>query len=88
MIDKQQIFNDAVKKYGFDAQLNQLQEECGELIVASNKLRRNNDVESMIDELADVYIMVNQIIQAMNIEDKVDDRVEFKLLRLKHRLKS
>lgn len=86
--EQKQVFEKAVEKYGFGPQLNQLQEECAELIVACNKLRRNgNDaIPLMIDELADVKIMVEQITQAMNINDEVQKRVEFKIERLKNRL--
>ena len=40
----------------------------------------------MIDELADVVIMTQQIIQAMEVDQEVNERIEFKLDRLKERL--
>lgn len=43
MIDKNiqiEIMTEALEKYGVEPQMNQLQEECAELIVAVNKLRR------------------------------------------------
>jgi NTP pyrophosphatase (non-canonical NTP hydrolase) len=87
---KEQIYEQAIDKYGFDAQLDQLTEECGELIVACNKLRRKGQesVPMMIDELADVQIMINQIRFAMQLEDEINERIEFKLERLKKRLEN
>lgn len=82
------IYQEAIDKWGFNPQLNQLQEECAELIVACNKLRRKGDeaVPMMIDELTDVIIMTEQIIQVMQIEKEVDERYKFKIDRLKERL--
>lgn len=55
----------AIRKWGKDAQLNVLQEECGELIVAISHLKRMrpNAMKEFIEELADVNIMVGQFIQ-------------------------
>jgi NTP pyrophosphatase (non-canonical NTP hydrolase) len=85
---KHDLYQTALDKYGFDKQLDQLTEECGELITSCNKLRRNGDsaVPLMIDEIADVEIMIGQIKQAMQISFKVEDRITFKLNRLKERL--
>jgi NTP pyrophosphatase (non-canonical NTP hydrolase) len=86
--DIKKIYQEAIDKWGFNPQLNQLQEECAELIVACNKLRRKGDeaVPMMIDELTDVIIMTEQIIQVMQIEKEVDERYKFKIERLKERL--
>jgi NTP pyrophosphatase (non-canonical NTP hydrolase) len=86
--DIKKIYQEAIDKWGFNPQLNQLQEECAELIVACNKLRRKGDeaVPMMIDELTDVIIMTEQIIQVMQIEKEVDERYKFKIDRLKERL--
>lgn len=46
--------------YGLDSQLNILQEELAELIQAVSKYRRG-DPSHIIEEIADVYIMLDQI---------------------------
>jgi len=86
----QELLKKAVDTYGLSNQLNQLQEECAELIVAVNKIRRSNfvNLDPLVDELADVVIMHNQIIQEFNLEIRVHDRIEFKLNRLKERLEN
>jgi NTP pyrophosphatase (non-canonical NTP hydrolase) len=86
--EEEEIYQKALDSYGFDAQLDQLQEECGELITACNKLRRKGQegVPLIIDEIADVTIMCEQIMYAMTIENQVNERIKFKLERLKQRL--
>jgi NTP pyrophosphatase (non-canonical NTP hydrolase) len=86
----QELLKKAIDTYGLNNQLNQLQEECAELIVAVNKIRRSNfvDLDPLVDELADVVIMHNQIIQEFNLDIRVHDRIQFKLNRLKERLEN
>ena len=87
---KTEILEKAVNTYGLENQLNQLQEECAELIVAVNKTRRCNfiDLDPLVDEIADVTIMMEQIINHFNLEIRVNDRIQFKLNRLKERLEN
>ncbi len=62
--------------YGGDKQLRQLQEECAELIVAINKRLRYGSTKAfvnLIEELADVEIMVEQIKYYYRIKDNVND---------------
>lgn len=84
-MEVKELYEEALEKWGFYPQLNQLQEECAELIVACNKLRRKGEEAKpmMIDELADVVIMTQQIIQAMQVAQEVNERIDFKLDRLK-----
>jgi NTP pyrophosphatase (non-canonical NTP hydrolase) len=86
--DSKILYSQALTKWGFEPQLNQLQEECAELIVACNKLRRKGEEARplMIDELADVVIMTQQIIYAMEVENEVEERINFKLNRIGERL--
>ena len=87
-MNKKEIYQKAIDSYGFDSQLNQLTEECGELITACNKLRRQGHkaVPLMVDEISDVMIMCEQIIYAMGFENQVELRTEFKLKRLEDRI--
>lgn len=85
----QQKVNIIASTYGIDNQLRQLQEECGELIVAVNKLFRNKDhkaLDSMFEELADVKIMIAQIEFLTCSENSVDEHVNAKLDRQLERL--
>lgn len=53
--------------YGLDEQLNILQEECAELIQAVNKYRRTRTT-AIVEEMADVYVMLAQITYLLNKE--------------------
>lgn len=53
--------------YGLDAQLDMLQEECAELIQAVSKYKRKR-VTNIVEEMADVFIMLDQIIYLLNKE--------------------
>ena len=80
------LYNDAINKWGEDAQVNMMYEECGELITAISQFKRGRTSHhDVMTELADVSIMVEQIATMMNYEDfeKEKDR---KLMRLRERL--
>lgn len=64
MDEYQKLFKDAVDKWGKDAQLNMVIEECAELIQAITKLKRHENektIQNVIEEAADVGIMLAQI---------------------------
>lgn len=88
-IERQKVYSKAIDQYGLEAQMNQLQEECAELIVAVNKYRRNGSVAEpdLLEELADVTIMVEQITLALNGQFQVDQYVSFKINRLSERIR-
>lgn len=60
------------KHYGEGSQLCILQEECAELIKAVSKIRRGipDAGANLIEELADVSIMVEQIVSYMDDDDR------------------
>lgn len=74
--------------YGLEPQLRQLMEECGELIVASNKYFRNNAIDGLIEEIADVEIMTEQIKMLLDIGKYVDRAKENKIARQLERIKN
>ena len=86
-IDKE-ILKAAIDKWGRDAQLEMVEEECTELTLALKKAKRSithQTIENVIDEIADVNIM---IAQANMIFDpvQIQERIDFKLNRLKTRI--
>ena len=88
--------------YGFSEQSRQLSEECAELIVAVNKYHREIKKPShtpsdcidkqylslqIMEEIADVTIMIEQIKHLLTITDKnVDQIIEQKLNRQLERI--
>lgn len=91
------ILQKAIDKYGTEAQQDMVIEECSELIKEILKYRRAvklgvnqallNDCKLHIaDEMADVEIMLEQLKMIFNCKDVVDERIEYKVNRLKERL--
>lgn len=92
-IDKKTL-NKAIVKWGADAQLEIIIEECIELALALQKFKRHGGdreqkVLSVIDEIADVRIMIEQaIILFGEPSNKIQERIDFKMNRLKQRIEA
>lgn len=85
--DRKKIYNDAIEKWGIGPQLNQIVEECAEMIVAVNHFKRGRiGLTELTSELADITIMSEQITYAYELEYKVEKEIERKLARLQGRL--
>lgn len=82
------IYKKAIEKWGEPSQLLMVMEELAELIQAISHLLRNKyKAESkVIEELADVEIMCEQLRIMINEDDKIDKIKEGKLARLSEML--
>lgn len=69
--------------YGLEHQLRQLAEECCELAVEANhSIRRGGITVNLINEIADVEIMIEQIKYLAKIDrDDIDEVKEIKINR-------
>lgn len=87
------------KHYGLNSQSNQLIEECAELIQAVSKFRRALEhknfsvdksliaLENLIEEIADVEIMLEQIKYLVNIpEEDIQAQKIYKINRTKEKI--
>ena len=92
------ILDRAVEKYG-ERQLDQAQEELAELIVAISKYKRAvakgngsgeiKAITDVIEEIADVNIMIKQVMMLLDIEEFEVTNIEIaKLNRLEKRIDS
>lgn len=84
------ILEKAIEKWGFDSQCEMIIEECLELALALQKMKRiRGDKEqkyrNTIDEIADVKIMIRQAEKLFDSKF-INERVDFKMNRLKERL--
>lgn len=84
--------NTIVETYGSDEQEDMAIEECSELIKAILKFRRSNAKDSdlrdaVIDEIADVQIMLTQLGIIFNCVEEVNERIDFKIDRQMGRIK-
>ena len=57
--------------YGLNSQLDILQEECAELVQAVSKYRRGGSFALILEEIADVEIMLEQIRYLISPTDNV-----------------
>lgn len=86
--EQKSIMLNALSRYGIDAQDDIAIEEMSELTKAIIKNRRYKTfatLESIYEELADVFIMCEQILMSLD-RDKVQSYVNSKLERLNERL--
>ena len=86
------IEDERIKKiadyYGIKRQLHQLAEECSELAVESSHSARNGTTVKIIEEMADVEIMIEQIVYLAKIDRKdIDECIQYKLERQMKRIK-
>lgn len=73
--------------YGIKEQLRQLAEECCELAVEANHSARKGTTVKIIEEIADVAIMMEQIIYLARIDRKdIDEVIDYKLNRQLERI--
>jgi NTP pyrophosphatase (non-canonical NTP hydrolase) len=81
-----ELYQATVQKWGAEAQYDQVVEECAELITSLKHLRRGRvDETAVVEELADVYLMVGQLIFMLG-EERVATAVERKIGRLRELL--
>ena len=87
MIDDERIKTIA-DHYGIENQMRQLAEECSELAVEANHSARKGTTVKIIEEIADVAIMMQQVIYLAKIDKcDIEDCINYKLERQMKRIK-
>lgn len=86
----EEILIRAINKWGANAQIEMIKEECMELALAIQKLSRergdwDKKYEDVIDEIADVKIMIKQADKLFDAY-RINKRVDYKMQRLESRL--
>ena len=91
------VLEDAIDRYGAPAQIDMAIEEMSELTKALLKNRRNYATvtagergrlrEAIIEEAADVIITVAQVVMIYAEPEEIQAEVDFKINRLRERLK-
>lgn len=89
-MDFQKIYKKAIETYGENAQLDMAIEEMAELTKEICKKKRAADNrDEIIEEMADVYVMLEQLKIMCKIWDyEIIDQIQFKTKRLSERLKN
>lgn len=82
------ILSNAVQTYGKNHQVDIAIEEMSELTKALLKDRRNiGAIDDVLEELADVYIMICQLMMIFNIDtEMLDNQIDYKIRRLQRRI--
>jgi NTP pyrophosphatase (non-canonical NTP hydrolase) len=77
-----ELYRKTIDKWGEQAQYDQVIEECAELIATLQHFGRNKvDSDAVIDELADVYLMVGQLAYMFG-EERLQEAIDRKLIKL------
>lgn len=82
------ILKKAIAKWGNHAQLLMVLEEMSELQkeILKNINRQKDNIDAIIDEVADVEIMLEQLKYIYQIDEAVKQRIPVKLEKVKARL--
>jgi hypothetical protein len=81
-----ETFRAAVETWGIDAQADMAEEEAAEFIAASKHYARGKvNADELVDELADIRIMQEQLAEFIGRE-RVEQRIQEKMDRLRERL--
>lgn len=89
IIDERNIILQAIAEHGVDAQTDMMIEEMSELTKALCKYRRKESGETLdniIEEMADVQIMLDQMLEIYDRDGKFEKYRDTKLIRLAARL--
>lgn len=96
-LNKIEIYKMILNLYGEDLQQIVAMEECSELIKAISKMIRTKGstsfdaqadcLKNLVDEIAEVLIMIDQLMLIHNIDGAVNYRIEEKLERQLKRMK-
>lgn len=87
MMRYREIYAKTISKWGEAAQYDQTIEECAELIATLQHYARGKvDKDAVVDELADVFLMVGQLTYMFG-EDQLSAAVDKKIAKLNVLLK-
>lgn len=84
------VYEDAIERYGSEHQMVVAIEEMSEVIKSLTKwLRRGgeSDLDSIVEEVADATIMLEQLRLIFDINDEVCEAMDKKIERLRKRVK-
>lgn len=87
-MDEKAIYSEAIQLFGEKNQTIVAIEELSELQKELCKRLRGSktNVEHIAEEIADVYIMLAQLVQMLDIRNEVESQRFFNLLRLERRM--
>ena len=86
--ERRAVYEEAIATYGIERQIMMAVEEMAELTKELAKSFRpgGTTLEKLVDEIADVTIMVEQLRLGFDANQRVQDRIDYKVQRLAKRL--
>ena len=82
-----EIIRTIADHYGIKKQMHQLAEECSELAVEASHSARKGVTVKIIEEMADVLLMIEQVIYLAEIDMcDIEDCINYKLDRQMNRI--
>lgn len=89
-MDKKEIYKKALKIWGIETQIMMVVEECSELLFTISKwMRGKYKADKLVEEIADVEIMLEQLKIIAGISDtEVQSEKNKKIQRLEDKLKN
>lgn len=88
--ERRPVYEAAIDHYGVDCQIWKAVEEMAELTKELCKVQNSRQVgatrEAMVDEIADVTVMMEQLRIIFDVNDDVQERIGFKVHRLAQRI--
>ena len=86
--EHKKICKDVLETWGKKSQNMMLLEEMAELQVelVKNMNREKDNIKEIINETADVYLMLEQLKVSYGIEKEVEEMIDYKVQRVKNRL--
>lgn len=82
--NRREIYEKAIGRWGINLQMDVAIEEMAELTKEIVKGKRGSEnADEIIEEVADVYIMLEQIITILHCEEEVNQHIQAKVNRLK-----
>lgn len=88
--ENRKVLVDAIIKYGVDHQKTVAIEELSELTKEITKSQRSDtevDIDHLIEEVADVYIVLHEIMIMFCISEDVGKWIDVKVKRLRERMR-
>lgn len=85
--ERRPIYEAAIACYGMDSQIWMAVEEMSELTKELAKIRRGSTtISNLVDEIADVTILMEQLRIMFGVNELVNHRMEYKTRRLEQQI--
>ena len=87
IVELNKLYDECMEYWGLEKQSRMVQEECAELILAVSHFNRGRKYGEgdVIEELADVYLMIHQLMRYFG-DEKVWEVIDFKSNLVKRKL--